>query len=80
MIQLIFKGDVFQHSPVVIANDGSGESSGVQIAAHSYDANCRPLSSYEYRQYRVLHILHYRYQRDGGYSRLAVFAESSLSF
>lgn len=59
VIQLIFKGDIFQHSPVVIANDGSGESSGVQIAAHSYDANCRPLSSYEYRQYRVLHILGY---------------------
>ena len=59
VIQLIFKGDVFQHSPVVIANNGSGEPSGIQIAAHSYDANCRPLSSYEYQQYRLLHILGY---------------------
>lgn len=59
VIQLIFKGDIFQHSPVVIANDGSGEPSGIQIAAHSYDASCRPLSSYEYQQYRVLHILGY---------------------
>lgn len=59
VIQLIFKGDVFQHSPVVIQNDGSGQPSGIQIAAHSYDANCRPLSSYDYQQYRVLHILGY---------------------
>lgn len=59
VIQLIFQGDVFQHSPVVIQNDGSGEASGIQIAAHSYDANCRPLSSYNYQQYRVLHILGY---------------------
>ena len=59
VIQLIFKGDVFQHSPVVISNNGSGEPAGIQIAAHSYDANCRPLNSYEYRQYRVLHILGY---------------------
>lgn len=61
VIQLIFEGDVFQHSPVVIATDGSGLPSGIQVAAHSYDADCRPLDSYTYQQYRVLHILgHYR--------------------
>ena len=59
VIQLIFKGEVFQHSPVVIAVDGSAEPSGIQVAAHSFDANCRPLSSYRYQQYRVLHILGY---------------------
>ena len=59
VIQLIFEGDVFQHSPVVIATDGSGLPSGIQVAAHSYDAYCRPLDSYTYQQYRVLHILGY---------------------
>ena len=59
VIQLIFEGNVFQHSPVVINTDGSGNPSGIQVAAHSYDANCRPLSSYLYQQYRVLHILGY---------------------
>lgn len=59
VIQLIFEGNVFQHSPVVIATDGSGLPSGIQVAAHSYDADCRPLDSYTYQQYRVLHILGY---------------------
>lgn len=59
VIQLIFEGNVFQHSPVVINTDGSGNPSGIQVAAHSYDANYRPLSSYLYQQYRVLHILGY---------------------
>lgn len=45
--------------PVVIATDGSGQPSGIQVAAHSYDAYCRPLDSYTYQQYRVLHILGY---------------------
>ena len=59
VIQLIFEGNVFQHSPVVINTDGSGNPSGIQVAAHSYDANCRPLNSSLYQQYRVLHILGY---------------------
>ena len=59
VIQLIFEGDVFQHSPVVVATDGSGQPSGILVAAHSYDADCRPLDSYTYQRYRVLHILGY---------------------
>ena len=59
VIQLLFDGKVFQHSPVVIDTDGSGDPAGIQVAAHSYDANCRPLNSYRYQQYRVLHILGY---------------------
>lgn len=59
VIQLIFSGQIFQHSPIVIASSGNGTPAGIQIAAHSYDANCRPLSSYDYQQYRLLHILGY---------------------
>lgn len=59
VIQLIFKGEVFQHSPVVTATDRSGNPAGILVAAHSYDANCRPLNSYQYVSYRVLHITGY---------------------
>ena len=56
VIQLIFEGNVFQHSPVVINTDGSGNPSGLQVAAHSYDADNRPLSTYDFRRARFLHI------------------------
>ena len=35
--------------------DGSPDK--ILLAAHSTDADWRPLSSYEYEAYRVLHIL-----------------------
>lgn len=43
----------FYHSPVVVDIRG-GE---IYIAAHSYDAYMRPLSSYRYYQARGIHIL-----------------------
>lgn len=45
----------FDHSPVVI-DAGDGTPSTIQIAANSRDANCRPLSSYQYAQLRPIHI------------------------
>lgn len=59
MIQLLFDGDVFQHTPVVVAADGSGDAGRIFVAAHSNDADCRPLDTYEYRQFRLLHITGY---------------------
>mgnify|MGYP003291041621 CR=1 FL=1 len=59
VIQLRFSGDVFQHSPIVVATDFSGDPARILLAAHSYDADFRPLSTYEYEEYRVLHILGY---------------------
>ena len=56
MIQLLFEGDVFQHTPVVISTDGSGDPSRIFVAAHSNDADCRPLDTYNYQRYRLLHI------------------------
>ncbi len=56
IIQLkFFPGDRFDHTPVVVdAGDGTPET--IKVAAHSYDAACRPLSSYKYIEYRPLHI------------------------
>ena len=57
VIQLRFSGPVFQHSPVVVQTSPDGSPDKILLAAHSSDADWRPLSSYEYEAYRVLHIL-----------------------
>ena len=57
VIQLRFSGPVFQHSPVVVQTNPDGSADKILLAAHSSDADWRPLSSYEYEAYRVLHIL-----------------------
>ena len=56
MIQLLFEGNVFQHTPVVISADGSSNPADIFVAAHSNDADCRPLNTYDYQRYRLLHI------------------------
>lgn len=44
--------DHFYHTPVVVAV----EKDGIYIAAHTFDALLRPLSSYFYARIRYLHI------------------------
>lgn len=57
IIQLKFDyGERFDHSPVVI-DVGMRTPNTILLAAHSNDANCRPLSSYNYRELRPLHIV-----------------------
>ena len=56
LIQLSFKGGVYQHSPIVVAVGREPAPDNILIAAHSYDADNRPLSTYEYRDIRFLHI------------------------
>lgn len=56
LIQLSFKGEGFQHSPIVVSVGYPATPENVLIAAHSYDADFRPLSTYEYRNIRMLHI------------------------
>lgn len=55
-MQLRFQGTVFQHSPVVVQADRAQSPEEVLIAAHSYDADYRPLASYDYEELRCLHI------------------------
>lgn len=57
LVQLRFSGDVFQHTPVVVRCRDPRSPSQVYLAAHSYDADNRPLSSYHYQELRCLHIL-----------------------
>ena len=56
IIQLRFKGEGrFDHSPVV-TDVGMRTPDTILLAAHSNDANCRPLSTYPYNALRPLHI------------------------
>lgn len=57
VIQLRFNGSTFQHSPVVVQSSVDGSTDKILVAAHSADADWRPLSSYEYQELRILHIL-----------------------
>ena len=43
----------FYHSPVVVEN----RNGRILVAAHSYDAFNKPLSSYRFEQARGLHII-----------------------
>ncbi len=56
ILQLSFTGEGFQHCPVVVAVGTPAAPENILLAAHSYDADNRPLSTYEYSKVRYLHI------------------------
>ena len=56
LIQLSFDGEAFRHSPVVVSVGHPAAPENVLIAAHSYDADNRPLSTYSYQGIRFLAI------------------------
>ena len=57
LIQLSFDGPEYQHTPVVVSVGWPVTPENVLIAAHSYDADNRPLSTYEYQAIRFIQIL-----------------------
>lgn len=62
LVQLSFDGKEFQHTPVVVQAKQPQSTEDILLAAHSFDADNRPLSTYEYQTVRFLHIdgtLHY---------------------
>jgi hypothetical protein len=57
IIQLKFNyGEKFDHSPVVV-DVGIRTPDTILLAAHSNDSDCRPLSTYRYKELRPLHIV-----------------------
>lgn len=57
IVQLLVEGERFHHSPIVVAVRRRNPTlRDVLVAAHSYDADYRPLSSYRARRLRFLHI------------------------
>lgn len=58
IVQLSADGIHFVHSPVIVSVGETPTLSNVLVAAHSYDADYRPLDSYEHVNRRFLHITH----------------------
>ena len=56
LIQLSFDGEIFRHTPVVVSVGWPVTPENVLVAAHSYDADNRPLSTYSYQDIRFLKI------------------------
>lgn len=56
LIQLSFDGSSFRHCPIVVATGRPMQPSSILLAAHSYDADYRPLSTYDYLDLRCIHI------------------------
>ena len=63
LVQLDIDQGRFQHTPVITEIRGMAPSMNtIYVAAHSQDANCRPLSSYNITRVRFLHIMGIRYE------------------
>ena len=56
-LQLRLNKDRFEHTPIVVEAGSPPTPDNVLVAAHSDDADFRPLSSYPYQALRCLHIL-----------------------
>jgi len=58
VVQISFDGENFTHTPVVVAAPfRPSRPKEILVAAHSYDADDRPLDSYAYKKLRFLHFL-----------------------
>lgn len=67
IVQLSFDGVRWQHTPIVVAMRQGGELSDILVAAHSQDADNRPLSTYSFRKIRFLHIFGVWRETDGAF-------------
>lgn len=59
-VQLNFKngnGNTFDHTPIIVERGEDATLENVLVAAHSDDADFRPLSSYNFQDIRFIHIL-----------------------
>ena len=56
ILQLSFDGIQYKHTPVVVAVRAPITPATVWVAAHSEDADYRPLNTYQYRSIRYIHI------------------------
>lgn len=56
-VQISFTEGVFSHNPVIVAVSGPPVPENILVAAHSDDADYRPLSTYPAQKVRFLQIL-----------------------
>lgn len=56
VIQIKYDKAYFEHNPVVVAVGRIPAPDNILVAAHTYDADYRPLSTYTYTALRPLHV------------------------
>ena len=56
-VQMRFSADRFGHTPVVVDIAGPPTLRNILVAAHTDDADYRPLTTYYFQEIRFLHIL-----------------------
>lgn len=57
IIQFSADGNTFSHSPIVVRIRYPININNILIAAHSYDRDNYPLSNYEWKKIRYIHII-----------------------
>jgi hypothetical protein len=61
IVQLSFKPGQFEHSPIVVDVGNPASIENILVATHSFDADYRPLNTYNWLDIRFLHIVGIRY-------------------
>lgn len=56
IVQLSFDGRTFKHTPIVVSVNYPVILENILIAAHTYDTDNRPISTYNFEKIRFLHI------------------------
>lgn len=57
-VQLRFENrEVFSHTPVIVSVGNPPDLSNILVAAHSIDADWRPVDTYPFQEIRFLHVL-----------------------
>ena len=56
IVQISFNGINFSHSPFIVAVGEQPTPANILVAAHTFDADNRPLNTYQYQRLRFLHI------------------------
>ncbi|MCI8422286.1 MAG: amidase domain-containing protein [Lawsonibacter sp.] len=56
-VQLRFTNDRYGHTPIIVEIGDPPTLGNILVAAHSQDADYRPLDTYHYQEIRFIHIL-----------------------
>lgn len=54
--QLSFDGEKFSHTLMIVKIENKFTMSGIQIASHTFDSLDKPISEYDFKKIRWLHI------------------------
>lgn len=61
LVQLLFKEITYSHTPVIVKTGSPPTIDNILVAAHSYDADNKPLTEYDWIGIRFVHIDGVRY-------------------